>query len=99
MVRGLDYYERTAFEFVSGELGAQNAVAGGGRYDGLVKDWAGLRCRGRLCDRAGLISLVSAQAVSGRRERSFACLEKAPTSVPVWRLFGGRGSRCLWITI
>lgn len=36
LVRGLDYYNRTAFEFVSGDLGAQNAVAGGGRYDKLV---------------------------------------------------------------
>ncbi len=36
LVRGLDYYNKTAFEFVSGDLGAQNAVAGGGRYDKLV---------------------------------------------------------------
>ncbi len=36
LVRGLDYYNKTAFEFVSGALGAQNAVAGGGRYDRLV---------------------------------------------------------------
>jgi histidyl-tRNA synthetase len=35
LVRGLDYYARTAFELVSGELGSQNALAGGGRYDGL----------------------------------------------------------------
>ena len=37
LVRGLDYYNKTAFEFVSGDLGAQNAVAGGGRYDKLVE--------------------------------------------------------------
>lgn len=37
IVRGLDYYQRTAFEFTSERLGAQNAVAGGGRYDGLVR--------------------------------------------------------------
>ena len=36
LVRGLDYYVRTAFEVVAGNLGAQNAVGGGGRYDGLV---------------------------------------------------------------
>lgn len=35
LVRGLDYYVRTAFEIVSGDLGSQNAVAGGGRYNGL----------------------------------------------------------------
>jgi len=37
LVRGLDYYNRTTFEIQTGSLGAQNAVAGGGRYDGLVK--------------------------------------------------------------
>src|SRR5438105_1453496 len=35
LVRGLDYYTRTAFEFTHGTLGAQNAILGGGRYDGL----------------------------------------------------------------
>ena len=37
LVRGLDYYTRTTFEITSGVLGAQNAVAGGGRYDGLAE--------------------------------------------------------------
>ena len=37
LVRGLDYYCKTAFEFVSGEIGAQSTVAGGGRYDRLVE--------------------------------------------------------------
>ncbi len=37
LVRGLDYYTRTTFEMQTGALGAQSAVAGGGRYDGLVK--------------------------------------------------------------
>ena len=41
MVRGLDYYAKTTFEVVTEHLGAQNAVAGGGRYDGLVKDLGG----------------------------------------------------------
>jgi histidyl-tRNA synthetase len=41
LVRGLDYYARTAFEVLSGDLGAQNALAGGGRYDGLVKTLGG----------------------------------------------------------
>ncbi len=38
MVRGLDYYMRTTFEVVHGNLGAQNSVLGGGRYDGLAED-------------------------------------------------------------
>ena len=41
LVRGLDYYVRTAFEFTSDALGAQSAVAGGGRYDGLVETLGG----------------------------------------------------------
>jgi len=41
LVRGLDYYQRTTFEVVSEEIGAQASVAGGGRYDGLVKDLGG----------------------------------------------------------
>jgi histidyl-tRNA synthetase len=41
MVRGLDYYTRTTFEVTCEHLGAQNAIAAGGRYDGLVKDFGG----------------------------------------------------------
>src|SRR5450755_2918736 len=37
LVRGLDYYQKTAFEFTHGALGAQNAILGGGRYDGLAE--------------------------------------------------------------
>ena len=41
IVRGLDYYTRTVFEFVSGDIGAQATVCGGGRYDGLVEQMGG----------------------------------------------------------
>jgi histidyl-tRNA synthetase len=41
IVRGLDYYTRTVFEFVSGAIGAQGTVCGGGRYDGLVAELGG----------------------------------------------------------
>ncbi len=41
LVRGLDYYNRTVFEIKSNNLGSQNAVAGGGRYDGLVGQLGG----------------------------------------------------------
>lgn len=41
LVRGLDYYNRTVFEFRSSAVGAQDAIAGGGRYDGLVKSMGG----------------------------------------------------------
>ena len=41
LVRGLDYYTRTVFEVVSGSIGAQNAIAAGGKYDNLIKDFGG----------------------------------------------------------
>ncbi len=41
IVRGLDYYTRTVFEFVTGSIGAQSTVCGGGRYDGLVDELGG----------------------------------------------------------
>ena len=41
LVRGLDYYTKTAFEIQSSELGAQNTIIGGGRYDGLVTEMGG----------------------------------------------------------
>lgn len=41
IVRGLDYYNRSAFEFVSNDIGAQGTVCGGGRYDGLIESVGG----------------------------------------------------------
>jgi histidyl-tRNA synthetase len=41
LVRGLDYYTRTVFEFTSADLGAQSGVGGGGRYDGLIEQLGG----------------------------------------------------------
>lgn len=41
LVRGFDYYTKTAFEIVSPQLGAQNVIGGGGRYDGLVEECGG----------------------------------------------------------
>jgi histidyl-tRNA synthetase len=41
LVRGLDYYNKTVFEVVAGELGAQNSIGGGGRYDGLLQTLGG----------------------------------------------------------
>ncbi|QLG87922.1 histidine--tRNA ligase [Chitinibacter bivalviorum] len=46
LVRGLDYYNRTVFEWVTTELGAQGTVAAGGRYDGLVEQLGGKPCPG-----------------------------------------------------
>ena len=46
MVRGLDYYTRTAFEIIGGRLGAQNTLVGGGRYDGLAETIGGPPTKG-----------------------------------------------------
>ncbi|WP_031481506.1 histidine--tRNA ligase [Maridesulfovibrio frigidus] len=46
LVRGLDYYQRTTFEVTSGDIGSQTAVAGGGRYDGLVHTLGGAKVPG-----------------------------------------------------
>lgn len=46
LVRGLDYYTDTTFEFVSQDLGSQDAIGGGGRYDGLISQLGGKPCPG-----------------------------------------------------
>ncbi len=46
MVRGLDYYTRTTFEFIAHNLGAQSAVGAGGRYDGLIEELGGPKLSG-----------------------------------------------------
>lgn len=46
MVRGLDYYTRTTFEFIAHNLGAQSAVGAGGRYDGLIEELGGPKVSG-----------------------------------------------------
>ena len=46
IVRGLDYYTKTVFEFISTDIGAQGTVCGGGRYDGLIEEFGGNRVPG-----------------------------------------------------
>lgn len=73
MVRGLDYYVRTAFEVLSYDLGAQNAVAGGGRYDGLVSDLGGPEIPGTgfAIGMERLISLLPSEKELKKRPRVF----------------------------
>lgn len=87
MVRGLDYYERTAFEFLSGDLGAQNAVAGGGRYDDLVKDLGGPSVPG-IGFAIGLERLVSLLALqeSPSSERPKIFLAALGSAAQSWAL-------------
>src|SRR5262249_60628788 len=70
LVRGLDYYTRTAFEFTHGALGAQNAILGGGRYDGLSESLGGPSAPGIGFaigeGRLGMSLKESAEAISPR---------------------------------
>ena len=66
LVRGLDYYTRTAFEFTHGALGAQNAILGGGRYDGLSEALGGPAAPG-IGFAIGEDRLVMSLAESARR--------------------------------
>lgn len=65
MVRGLDYYTRTTFEITASNLGSQNAVAAGGRYDNLVEDLGGpsTPCFGFALGMERLALLMSAEVV------------------------------------
>jgi histidyl-tRNA synthetase len=65
IVRGLDYYTRTTFEITSANLGSQNAVVAGGRYDGLVETLGGGSVPG-VGFAIGLDRLVLALQASGR---------------------------------
>jgi histidyl-tRNA synthetase len=73
MVRGLDYYVRTAFEVIAHDLGAQNAVTGGGRYDGLVSDLGGPEIPGIgfAIGMERLISLLPSHSEVSKPPRTF----------------------------
>jgi histidyl-tRNA synthetase len=66
LVRGLDYYQRTVFEVVATGLGAQNALLGGGRYDGLVEELGGPSIPG-FGFAAGMERLVLVMGETARR--------------------------------
>ena len=92
LVRGLDYYARTVFEFKSGVLGAQSTVGAGGRYDGLIEEIGGPRTPGcgwaagveRMLLAAGelpvqpmLVDLYVALADDAAAERAFKLASEA----------------------
>jgi len=102
IVRGLDYYTKTAFEFVSTRLGAQSAVAGGGRYDGLAKALGGddVGGVGFSIGMERLIMLLDGDALL--KERSpvvfFAVLgDKSLMNVmPLMNSLRNSGIECIW---
>ena len=75
LVRGLDYYTRTVFEFTSDALGAQSGVGGGGRYDGLVEQLGGPPTPG-MGWAAGIERIMLAGERTGR-----ACRRRAGRAV------------------
>ncbi len=89
LVRGLDYYTKTTFEFVHDGLGAQSGIGGGGRYDGLMRQLA----PSRTCPASASASASTARCSPWRprasptprppASRSSAC-RSAPTPRPSW---------------
>ena len=77
LVRGLDYYMRTTFEVLSGAIGAQASIAGGGRYDGLVGSLGGpdLPGVGFACGMERL-ALLMPQAEAARPDFFVACVSE-----------------------
>ena len=76
LVRGLDYYTRTTFEFTHGGLGAQNALLGGGRYDGLSEMIGGPKAPG-IGFAMGLDRLVLTLQATEQAQKSASPQEKA----------------------
>ncbi len=109
LVRGLDYYTRTAWEFVSTELGAQGTIGGGGRYDGLAEQLGGPRTPGvgfgsgleRLLELVGERDLAAPRpwvcfAVTHEpaRPRLYALMDELRgTGTAADAVFGGRALR------
>jgi histidyl-tRNA synthetase len=77
LVRGLDYYRHTAFEFVTDRLGAQGTVLGGGRYDGLIENLGG-PATPAVGWAAGIERLAMLVDAPTGREMTFAVVADAP---------------------
>ena len=76
LVRGLDYYTRTAFEFTHGQLGAQNALLGGGRYDGLSEAIGGPSAPGigfAIGEDRFVMALAESQAAERAKSKPADC--------------------------
>jgi histidyl-tRNA synthetase len=88
MVRGLDYYVRTAFEMISLDLGAQNAVAGGGRYDGLIADLGGpdISGIGFAIGMERLVSLLPSKLPDQKKTRLFLAVTGEKSRTEAFRL-------------
>ncbi|MBI4124734.1 MAG: histidine--tRNA ligase [Deltaproteobacteria bacterium] len=86
IVRGLDYYCRTAFEVISEGLGAQDAVAAGGRYDGLVKDLGGP-------DMAGVGFAIGVERLMLLLDRGPWTVDRGPGTTVFFALLGNEAQQ------
>jgi histidyl-tRNA synthetase len=101
LVRGLDYYTKTVFEFTCDRLGAQSGIGGGGRYDGLVEQLGGPPTPG-IGFGTGIERIVLALEAEGGEEPApatdvyFAGLDAASRAAlfPVMTRLRGRGVSC-----
>ena len=98
LVRGLDYYTKTTFEVVSGRLGAQNSILGGGRYDDMMKEFGGPDIPG-IGFAVGMERLISVAKVRpGKKEFVYfvhVTDEGKKRAVEIGRLFRRAGIECL----
>jgi len=98
LVRGLDYYTKTAFEIISSRLGAQNALLGGGRYDYMVKEFGGPELCG-IGFAAGMERLISVVNFKEKKEKFLylASLgdEARKAGTELARFFRHEGVECL----
>lgn len=102
MVRGLDYYTRTTFEVTSDQLGAQNTVAAGGRYDRLVEEFGGpsTPAIGFAIGIERLVSLMKEQkGIEERTPDLFIATIGEDASEEGFRLASGLRSRGIWVEI
>ena len=76
LVRGLDYYNRTVFEWISNDLGAQGTICGGGRYDGLMEKMGGspTPAIGFAIGIERLILLIKDQPIKLQKNKRHTCI-------------------------
>jgi histidyl-tRNA synthetase len=97
LVRGLDYYTRTVFEFTSDALGAQSGVGGGGRYDGLVEQFGGppTPCIGWAAGVERILLAAGRELISGSVVEVFIAVpkeERRQEGFRLWRQVRGERS-------
>jgi len=89
LVRGLDYYNRTVFEFMSGDIGAQSTIAGGGRYDALFEQLGGKptpACGFGMGIERALLALQAAKVEAGFSPDAFVVHAGEGADLAAWKV-------------